>query len=238
MNRTTVSFDIFSASECARIGAHVKHLRPRWRQRSGGFATIGVATYLDVMAGGRDADRDYYGQLEEQNGLLQAEFGWVLERVRCEIENRFGVPAAFEPCVAHPGFHIFEKSGITLDQQDSQHFDLQYRFMRWPYPIAESEVVSFTLAIELPRLGGGLDSWDVTEADLARMAAMGRRPDMGQLGRTKPLVRHEYRVGAMLVQRRPIMHRIAPIAAAYPDDCRITFQGHTVTDGRRLLLYW
>lgn len=235
---SSISLDIFSRQECADVAARIDTLRPHWKRRSPGFATIGVATYLDIMAAGCDPDRDYYGELERQNELLKTEFSEVLERVRSVIESHFCIPCAFEPNVALPGFHIFEETGITIDQQDSQHFDLQYRYMRWPYPIKLGEVVSFTLAIELPQMGGGLDIWDVTEADLARLEALGRRPNMGQLSRTKPLIHHEYRVGAILIQLRPIMHRIAPISSSFPNDRRITFQGHSVTDGQRLLLYW
>ncbi|MDH7975197.1 hypothetical protein QH494_23685 [Sphingomonas sp. AR_OL41] len=231
--------DLFALSEeeARAVANAVRAIEDRWLRRGAGFATIGVATYLDVMCSD-DAERHYYARIAESNRLIQEHFGWLIERVRATIETHFERPTVIDERVALPGFHIFHGCGITLVDHDSQHFDLQFRSLRWPFAATPSEVVSFTLAIELPAAGGGLDYWNFTEDDLARVQRLGRSTDMALIGRTKPHMRHPYRIGYMTVQVAPVMHRIAAIPSTSPGDHRITLQGHSMRRGEELVLYW
>lgn len=237
VNPAITYLEVLGADECLKVARRVAEISEAWLTRGPGFSTIGVAAYLDIMCSDRP-EETYYARLAAQNQLIEREFGWLLERVRKILSERFGRPARYERSVALPGFHIFEQPGITIHEHDSQHFDLQYRYMRWSFEPSDHDVLSFTLAIELPRLGGGLDVWSFTEHDLRRLERLGRRPEMGQLGRTKPHVRYAYSPGSMLVQLQPIMHRIAPIPRAFEGDRRLTLQGHAVADGDHLVLYW
>jgi len=228
---------VLSVREAATVAGEVSRLRGRWIQRSEGFATVGVAAYLDIMHS-RDPEATYYGRIPACNAMLQSSFGDLLERVREALAATLGRPARFEPSVALPGFHFFEDCGICTTDRPSQHFDLQHRSMRWPFGPVTDEVISFTLALQLPAQGGGLDVWDLVEDDLARLARLGRNPKMDQLGRVKPFKRHPYPPGTMAVQLRPLMHRIAAVPERLPGDRRITLQGHGVRDGDAWVLYW
>ncbi|RZB13788.1 hypothetical protein StrepF001_42190 [Streptomyces sp. F001] len=238
MTPTIVDVDLLDDGEAADIYARLEALRPRWLSRGEGFATLGVATYLDVMASERP-EETYYARLPEQNGLIRTHFGDLLEKVAAALSALLGAPTRYEEAVALPGFHVFESAGVSTQSWPNQHFDLQHRSLRWPFPLAsEDDLVSFTLAIALPRYGGALEFWNVVEADVARLQRLGRTVTMELLGNTKPVRRHEYRVGRMSVQLAPIMHRIAAVPVRYPGDQRITLQGHGVRDSGGWVLYW
>lgn len=233
---TLVDVDVLDADECAGTAARVEALRPRWLVRGAGYATVGLAAYLDVASSDRPRET-YDARLDEQNALLREHFGGVLDRVAAALAALLGMPARFDPGVALPGFHVFEGPGVAVRPVPSQHFDLQHRAIRWPFPVLPGEhAVSFTLAVALPRLGGALEFWDVTEAEAARLRRLGRTIE--SIGRTRPSRRHPYQVGRMAVQLAPLMHRIAAVPARFPGDRRVTLQGHGVRDADGWVLYW
>jgi hypothetical protein len=228
---------VFDDAVCTGIAERIERMRPQWLNRGPGFSTIGVAAYLDVMCSTRP-EETYYGRLAASNQFIRGQFSDVLEAVRQALMCALEANARFESSVALPGFHIFEDAGLVTEERPSQHFDLQHRSLRWPFGPVSDEVISFTLALKLPRLGGGLDVWDITEDDLARLHRMGREVSMEQLGRLKPRRVHAYKPGVMAVQRRPIMHRIAAVPQRFASDQRMTLQGHGVRDGDCWVLYW
>lgn len=232
-----VAFPVLEDLECAVITARLESLRSLWIQRGSGFATFGVAAYLDVM-NSEQPEIAYYERRLIWNELLRSEFGDLLQRVATVLARGFGVETRFESAVALPGFHIFENEGISISAWPSQHFDLQHRSLRWPFQVADEGLLSFTLPLKIPSDGAGLDVWNVTEDDFKRYERMGRTVDMEILGKTKPCHRHHYVPGVMAVQTRPIMHRISPNRTRLPGDQRITLQGHAVRHDNRLVLYW
>ena len=237
MKGLVADIPVMGAEESGALAARIAAMRAQWLPRGEGFYTIGVASYLDVM-NSDDPEIAYYGRLTASNALIDEHFTDLLETVRRTLAGFLGAPTRFEDAVARPGFHIFEEVGICTSEQPSQHFDLQHRFMRWPFAFASEDVISFTLPLQLPALGGGLDVWAIQEDDLQRLARMGRDPCMAKLGRLKPFSRHRYSPGLMAVQLKPIMHRISPIATFAPGDRRITLQGHGVRDADGWVLYW
>jgi hypothetical protein len=237
VNSTIVDQPVLDLADCADVCARLEAIRSEWLVRGTGFATIGVAAYLDIM-NSACPEVDYYGRLAMQNRMLRSKFPDVLDRIAEVLRRLLDAPVRFDAAVALPGFHVFEDKGITVESWPSQHFDLQHRAVRWPFDLASEEIVSFTLALRLPRLGGALDFWDLTEGDLERLARLGRYVTMESLGITKPVHRHEYQLGSMAVQLRPVMHRIAAITQRSPGDQRITLQGHGVRDSTGWVLYW
>ncbi len=231
-----VDVDVLGQPGCAEIGERLEMLRPHWLTRGLGYYTLGLATYLDVI-GSDDPQQTYFARLSEYNDLIRRNFGDLLDRIADALATLTGEPAHYDERVALPGFHVFEDDGIATSSRPSQHFDLQYREMSWPFEIGPVEqAMSFTLPVVLPRRGGALDVWDITEADMLRLVRQGR--NSGELGESLPPRRHEYRVGRMAVQLTPIMHRIAAVPERHPGDQRITLQGHGIRNGEGWVLYW
>ena len=240
MISSLIDIPVLAPRICDDAVARLESCRDRWIRRQRGFHTVGVAAYLDVCQGTPEmADEHYYRRLPSWNEFLEAEFGDVLESVRAAIERTFDGEARFEASVALPGFHVFEIGGITTRDQPSSHFDHQHRKLRWPFRLKEERLLSFTLALRLPRAGGALDVWDVSEAEVFRLLRLGRYVSLEGLSVTRQVHRHEYSVGTMVVQTVPLLHRIAKVDAVCDDDQRITLQGHAVLDPEgRWVLYW
>lgn len=191
---------------------------------------------LDVAVSD-DPDRDYHARLVEQNMLLRNHFSDVLEDVGVALGDHLDGSVRLDATLAHPGFHIFEGPAIAASFEPSLHFDLQHRALRWPFDVAEEDgLLSFTLAVKLPRLGGGLHYWNLTEPELAQLQYQ-RGITLDQFGKTTPNF-HRYTPGVMAVQMVPVLHRIAPIAERFPRDQRITLQGHAIRDGNTWILCW
>lgn len=232
-----IDLDILDAAQAAQAATQLRELEPKWIKRGEGFATLGVAAYLDVICSD-EPERTYYNRVAANNAIITQHFDWLLERIRWAIKHRFEMPTELAQDVALPGFHIFYGPGITLHDKDSQHFDLQCRSMRWPFVPDETQLLSFTLPIELPAGGGGLDYWTFTEADFIRLEHLGRKPSMAQIARTKPVIRHPYYVGRLAIQIEPVIHRISAIRSTEAGDHRFTLQGHAVGRNGTLVLYW
>ncbi|MCZ0990926.1 hypothetical protein [Streptomyces diastatochromogenes] len=231
-----VDVDVVDEQGCAEISDRLEALRPHWLPRGVGCSTFGLATYLDVLAS-EDPEETYFGRLDRHNRMMRDHFGDLLDRVGEVLADLLKTPTRYDERVALPGFHVFEGEGIAIAPRPSQHFDLQYRALRWPFPIGPVEqAVSFTLPLALPRRGGALDVWDITEADIIRLERLGQTFET--IDRTRPARRHEYQVGRMAVQLTPILHRIAAVPERYPDDRRITLQGHGIRDADGWVLYW
>ncbi|WP_182903502.1 hypothetical protein [Microbispora sp. H10830] len=236
MRPSIVDVEVLNEDECAEVRARVEDLRPHWLSRGSGYFTLGLAAYLDVVGSDRP-EQTYYGRLAAQNQLIHEHFGDLLDRVARTLSEVLAMPTRYDDGVALPGFHVFEGEAIAVTPRPSQHFDLQHRNIRWPFDLAEVEqLVSFTLPVALPQCGGALEYWDVTEPEVIRLERLGRT--LQSIGNTKPVRRHEYRIGWMSVQRRPLMHRIAAISRRHPGDQRVTLQGHGIRDAGGWVLYW
>ena len=232
-----IDVPVFSEKQSLEVARKLENLRSFWLKRGLGFYTFGIATYLDIMCSKKPID-DYYNRISYYNNLISEHFEAELEEVKRIISEYFKISSRFEPKVAFPGFHIFENEGLTLVDLPSQHFDLQHRYLQWPFGPVSDDVISFTLPIKIPKNGAALDFWSFDESDWKRLEKMGRKVDIKKIGQLKPLQRHEYRVGVMTIQLKPILHRIAAISRRFAEDQRITLQGHAVKNNNEWVLYW
>ena len=94
--------------------------------------------------------------------------------------------------------------------------------------------ISFTLAVALPKYGGGLSVWDVWHEEM-----VGRSPEeIKALIKSRERKHHAYRVGHMVLHSGHMVHQIAPMVNAQPDDERITLQGHGLLCDGTWRVYW
>lgn len=232
---------ILSQEECEGIREEVYRLKPEWERRHelAPFYTLGAASYLD----GRDATQrkwTYYEKAKKINPLLQERFGWVLERVRDELERQMTAPCRYEERFGLPGFHVFEAHEAFLDPVASVHVDLQYLCVDWPHedrPDFE-DPLTFTVIISLPRSGGGLHVWDITHEDVKKNDHPG---GVAKLAAEKTPSYHPYQIGQMNIHGGHMVHQIAPmkdIVPGDPLDTRITLQGHGIRCNGVWKLYW
>ena len=220
---------VLDRSECARALAGVLELRHLWIQRVNvaPFFTLGAASYLDA-----DPSPEPYRELVQgYNPLLRMEFGWLLDRASRAIADSMGLQTEWLEGAALPGFHIYLSDEIFFKSVAEIHFDRQYEHVDWsnvPSPDFSSPL-SFTLPIDLPETGGGLNTWPVEEEELKRMNAAGIEP---------PMTFQHYELGELVMHSGNLLHQASLGRVMGKDERRITLQGHGIRSGNRMYLYW
>ena len=196
--------------DCERVAKNVKGLRKigQWESRSNEFPfyTLGKAAYLDGNS------KTYYQGAEYLNVLLFRSFYELYKEVTGELSAFFGEWIVFNPKLALPGFHIFPADKKLLSVAGNWHLDSPHETLG----VGEKDAYAFTIAIELPTGGGGMD------------VKIG--------GDSDEYV--EYKVGELLLHDGMTPHRISPYRKYIEGEHRITMQGHIVRDGRELITFW
>lgn len=231
MSRVAISnIPLLSDAECGQVRDTLMALRGRWlgRHPAMPFYTLGAASYIDALG-----DAPAYASLaREHNPLLRQHFAGLYERVLAVLAQALGEPVQYAHRLGLPGFHIFLSAKAFEQAIGSIHFDLQYLLHDWQGDVVDlANPISFTLAIALPRHGGGLNTWEVSYADQADQT-----PDELARGRTPVL--HTYLRGHLALHSGHLMHQLAPGIDLQPDDERITLQGHGVRVAGVWQLYW
>jgi hypothetical protein len=201
------------------------------------FFTLGAASYLDVSA---CTSANYIARTGENNPILRANFDWLYRLVRRALERILKEETYFDPELALPGFHIWKPPAIFVKRNASVHFDLQYRHLSWSSRDRAdfSRVFSFTLPIQMPRAGGGLNTWDITHEEYLAMSAAKTVTSVDELTQWNPMRFYPYSAGRLVLQFGTKLHQIAPVDRVEASDARITLQGHGVRCDKKWLLYW
>jgi len=236
------SIPVLSAPECALVRETVLALRPHWTLRGSSghpFYTVGAASYIDANS----PTPRYTELLAQTNPLLREHFGWLHSRVMYALSLYLQAVVRTADELALPGFHIWE--GLAVPTWPvSIHFDLQYQSIPWADAARadRTQPLSFTLPIALPLEGGGLNSWDLSyEGHLAQIAKQNRAHQyspLEELMRTHTRTYHAYECGTLTLHSGHTVHQIAPVEQAFPDDERITLQGHGLYCDGAWTLYW
>jgi len=227
--------------ECAEVVQTLFSLREHWTRRGLDFFTLGVNSYQDHFPS-PDPGSTYFDASRLTNLLLKQHFGWLLDRVRLHIEEELQCRSQFDDSLALPGFHIFLHEGIPVKNSASVHFDQQYEAFAGrlydPDADAEPQTVSFTLPLELPANGGGLNYWPFSVAALESKTADAEADDSPDLGlRTRGRF-YPYTIGHVVLHSGKILHQIAGVTPILATDRRVTLQGHGILREGVVWLYW
>ena len=227
---------LLDADEVAKVHADVHAARPSWTRRDPvhPFFTLGAASYLDARKG---QFAHYQALAAAANPALHATFGWVHERLRQAVSQVVGSEARYDPRLALPGFHVHLRDPNLVIPPASIHFDQQFELVDWnQIGRAEGrEQLSLTLAITLPREGGGLMVWNINRMDIEAMTDEARREHM-RVNRNAS--RHAYVPGHLAVHSGHQLHQMAPAHDPQPDDQRITMQAHALPVDGTWVIYW
>ena len=154
-----------------------------WLNRSGGqphtprvpFWTLGAVTYLD----GTENIGMYHRHRKAINPILKKKFTWLYDILCRRFEEELGDPCVIDDKLGHPGFHVFgQKRGISMTDKEcfwlsqplaSIHTDIQYKEHNYYWKTFKEydleNTLNFTLALEMPKYGGGLYIWDWVDMD-------------------------------------------------------------------------
>lgn len=228
--------NLFSEQTCAELCRRIHNLREHWVQRheSAPFFTLGAASYLD---GDRYDAARYKQEMQRTRPLLSEHFAEIYEPLRLAFAEVMAAPCQYHPDLALPGFHVYLADPIFERRMGSIHIDLQYEQTGADatFEVDLRRQWSLTLALQLPRTGGGLRVWPV-DGYVLRGADPEQRAKV--LAVQPKASFHPYRVGALAVHSGFLFHQIAPITTLHPNDQRITLQAHAIWAGDRYLMYW
>jgi len=202
---------ILSKLECSEISLKLIKQRDNWEKRISknniNFMTYGALTYLDI---------DNYSEKSNYfNKLLKKDFKLLYNKIKEYYEIKFNKPVVFEKAL--PGFHIFEAvENVKHDEIKNLgkiHIDKPHELHKWDYEI--ENVLSFTIALQLPNCTAGLNTWDGSNA-----------------------VKYiPYKTGYIYEQDGKTLHQIAIGGDVFKNEKRITLQGHLVQTEKQIIIY-
>jgi len=186
------------------------NLRQYWIDRCN-FHTLGASAYLDDPIA-------YPGIAANCNIIIDGNFPHLKVLIANYFKETMSREVVVMPNLGLPGLHIFGEA--SNDITPSIHTDEPYERIDWP--CGHTDPFSFTLPIELPKAGGGLDWWDNQEHQ-----------------ETAPPYYEEYKLGEMLIYSGESLHRIARPEPLGETDWRITYQGHgLILDTGNVVIYF
>lgn len=192
------------------------------------FYTIGRAVYLDISQS-ENPINDYYELSKISNLLIVNVFGELIEKIRFALQTYLQEEVTLTDKLALPGFHIFFTAGIKAASNAEPHFDMQHMRVNWDNKWDSDKTISFTLPLQLPISGSGLEIWkEISFSDLSNNAA----------AKNCDVIREKYEIGTLYLQQGMIRHRIAETIVATDQDVRITLQGHGLRFNGVWILYW
>jgi hypothetical protein len=204
MEYTRVRLDIDNVD----IANRVFEQRELWESRSNDFPffTLGKSAYLD---GKTDT---YYRDSEWLNDILLGEFSDLYEEVLHVLQEALEEPVELAHDIAIPGFHIFPSDPKFLTISGKWHQDYPHHTLG----LGEKDASAFTLAIQMPKSGGGMDYMD-------------------EFNQPQHL---NYNERDLILHDGLMIHRIAGLKAYVPNEYRITFQGHIIRRNNTLEAFW
>ena len=233
------TIDILSDKQIAKAIDQIDELADHWEQRNIQlpFFTLGAASYLDSS---RVSNSRYYDKAARLNPILLNQFAWLYDLVVDGLKQATGKNCQLSDRQALPGFHIFLAHKQFLNPVASMHIDLQHKTLQWPEDQRidlEANTLSFTLSLELPRSGAGLNTWPEGHEDLMAMPLWSTLLGNTEINSECTFI--DYHTGQMVIHSGELLHQIAPLRDYHFDDRRITLQGHAVlSHGDTYLLYW
>ena len=201
---------LIDKDDAAYYADRVKFWRHLWLDR-GGFYTLGASTYLD--------DPEVYPAIAKARNFNTKAVLAGLWHPLTEALPKHWAPnkAVHLNDTGYMGVHIFTPA--SNGKQGHPHIDEPYTRVDWGQHF--SNPFSFTLALEMPKAGGGLDFWPyATNEQIEDYIEEDTLPEHDHI---------RYAEGFLYVHDGFTPHRIANCGDMEEGEHRITVQGHGVT---------
>lgn len=209
---------LLEPTACEELVKKVEQMRSYYNSGVKGlFYTLGNALYQS------NDNRSYYQNAKFYNELLFGQFWQLYELLLKHIGNLLNTDVGYAQDLSLPGFHIFEFQNMIEYSGGGRHFDLSHQKLFGP---SLSQInYSFTLPIEIPTGGCGLDIWQLHHSELAGFQKV---EDLNSIADQRLSYSVPYRIGEMVIFQGDYLHQIGKVCPQVPKDKRITLQGHCV----------
>ena len=191
---TTVPLDI----DTEAVTNKVLSTKDKWISRSKDypFFTLGRGAYLDGKT------KKYYKDLPAENEMMVQTFAELYTEVGKALNSVFAEDIYLTTQLRVPGFHIFPSDKKFLKITGNWHQDHPHVTLG----LEDVDSYAFTLAIKLPKSGGGMDYID-------------------EFHQRQHLA---YNEKDLVIHNGQTIHRIAGMKEYTPNEYRITLQGHII----------
>jgi len=172
--------------------------KDKWISRSKDypFYTLGRGAYLDGKT------KEYYKNLSVENEIMIHTFADLYTQIGVVLNSVFAEDVYLTTQLRVPGFHIFPSDKKFLKITGNWHQDYPHTTLG----LDDIDSYAFTLAVKLPKSGGGMDYID-------------------EFHQQQHLA---YNEKDLVIHNGQIIHRIAGMKKYIPNEYRITLQGHIV----------
>ena len=185
-----------------------------------------------------------YSQVVQQyRTILLGEFGDLYSAIRKGLQEVTGQRVEYDANWGVPGFQITLSHRVFEWHVFQAHIDgawspLLRDLQARGETCAPSARLSFTVPLQMPRNGGGLEYY---LHDEAKCAAADIGPEMSGVSQCLSGPHHEeYRPGEMVVHAGSTIHAVRPwrYGKGMPDDARISIQGFAFYCDGRWVVHW
>jgi len=185
---------------------NVLELNNDWIKRNDvPFYTLGRNAYMDGNT------PEYFKESKILNPKLYKHFPLLYTATQIYLTNFLNQPVHLNHKFAYPSFHIFESNECFLNFPANWHYDFPNKTLG----LGNENAFSFTVVIDIPESGAGLEYKDGEEYKYLK-----------------------YNVGDIILHKGDFLHNIAPLKEYKPNEYRITLQGHIIRYEDRLIMYW
>ena len=184
---------------------------------------------------------DYERYTQEANARLFDVFQGLYAKVLGFLSDYFSREVILLDPLAYPGFHILSFKHSPYYDPGPPHCDFPYLRIPWKNrPLIDAAYNhSFVLTIKLPVNGSGLQVCD-TIGPCSGIAHFDKSANVATEDFNWNQADAEYisyREGELILFNGNHYHRIAP-TVGLADECRITLQGHVISNRNQLIAYW
>lgn len=150
---------------CAELSRRVRLQRGAWvpRHPNAPSYTLGPASHLDAAGPGGLAE--YEKACEVYNPQMNEAFVDFYIALCERLSAHLRAPVVMHDRFARPSFHILEAHPAFEKPSPSTSGLLQAQLLPWGVDAAKLPTLSFSMAVEMPASGAGLDVWAVDVAD-------------------------------------------------------------------------
>ena len=245
---------MFSKEECEEIVNKLVEKQDKWENRSpkgNFFMSYGALTYLDAVGGvADDKEHDQFRNTDRSipniyaqkanyfNKMMVKDFDWMYRKIWGYYQMKFHKPVIFQ--LALPGFHIFQ-TAEQLNHKDVKnlatiHVDQPHTSHNWGEEVLA--VSSFTIAVDLPKCGAGLNIWKNDDMfKNVNTVFYNKMSKKDQIKITKTAEYFPYKLGYIYEQNGMLRHQITCNGDVTEGERRVTVQGHLVETNKEIIIY-
>lgn len=224
---------VIDIEDCKYFSKKIFNLRKEWKRKElNFFYTLGSPLYQAPKC-----IQDYFEEAKIYNHLILSNFSDLYGLILDVLSRELNLKLSYFYPLSIPGFHIFEFNNNSQYHGGGPHFDLSYQSLKCMHQdlIFAGKNITFTLPLELPKQGSGIEIWDFHYFD--RLSS-GREESLFSIAKRLQSKYYDYKLGFLSIYSGFFLHQIPSHYHVGDGDNRITLQGHCANINGDWIVFW